>query len=104
MVFCGSISVVAATPSYVTPANVCCILCLFPVNAPLYKFDYETLPQPRPPSMLQSESAKGKHYVSQFKSSNYIYSYKSHVMKLQVFYNFYIFDARSVYKETEASP
>ena len=43
-------------------------------------------------------------HVSQIKSSQYIYSYGSYKIKLHIYYKFYVFDACSVYTETEARP
>ena len=54
------------------------VVCLVSVNASLYKFDYDMSPQPRPPPLLQRDSAKwltmsvNSSQVSTFTVTNYI--------------------------------
>ena len=103
-VFCGFVSAGMIFRGLSLLAVVLGVLSLVTVNALLYKFGYDTSPPPCPPLMLPRVSATGFDYVSQFKSSQYSYSYRSYKIKLHIFYKFYVFDACSVYTETEASP
>ena len=92
-------SLVGEAIAVTTPPGSVILVCFASVKTALYRFGV-TSPTAPVAACLSQEIA----CVRQFKSSDYIYSYRLYIMKLNIFYKFYVFDARSVYTETEASP
>ena len=76
----------------VTLADWRCVLCLVTVTTSLYKSGV-TLPT----APVAASLSQRVDYVSQFKSSRYIYSYRSDVMNIHIFYKLQqlAFDASS---------